>query len=163
MTSRNSATQTATRLGTPHDVFSARELADSAGVRVEVVRQLIAGAEIPTVDGEFVAYADAVAAVRDLRQGRLKATPVGIPPGVFGGALVNATSADLQARGVSAMVSTGVHGFAILFVTLLTTATLTKAASDIELRKPPELASMIFVAEPGPGGGGGGGGLRMPA
>jgi TonB family protein len=130
---------------------------------VEIVRQLIAAAEIRTVDGEFVAYADAVAAVRDLRQGRLKADPIGIPPGVFGGALVNATSADLHARGVSAMISTGVHGTAILFVTLLTTATLTKAASDIELRRPPELASMIFVAEPGPGGGGGGGGLRMPA
>ena len=149
-------------VGPAHEVFSARELADASGVRVAVVRQLIAAADIPTLDGEFVAHANAVAAVRGLRQGRLRAHPAGFPPGVFGGALVDTTIANLRARGVSVFMSTGVHGAVILLVTMLTTVTPTKASGDIELRKPPETARLIFVAEPGPGGGGGGGGLRTP-
>lgn len=144
------------------DVFSAQELADAAGVSLVLVRQLIAAAEIQTLDGEFVEYSAAVAAVEDLRHGRLQPNPAGLPPGVFGGALVNTPRADLRTHGLSAMVSTGIHGSAILLVALLTTATLTTASSDIELHKPAELTRLIFVAEPGPGGGGGGGGLRMP-
>lgn len=148
-----------------HDVFSARELADAAGVPVGVIRRLVAAAEIPTLDGEFVGYDGAVAAVEALRSGRLASRADGLPPGIFGGALYTLSvtaAANVRARGVSALVSTGVHAGAILIVAFVTTATLTTASSDIELHPPTELTRVIFVADPGPGGGGGGGGLRMP-
>ena len=144
------------------EVFSARELAQAAGVPVPVVRQLISAAEIPTLDGKLVAFADAIAAVREIRQGRLRANPAGMRPGVFGSALFWTGGADRRSQGLSAIVSTGLHAVGILLVTLLTTVTLTTASDTLDLGEPPRLTRLVFVAEPGPGGGGGGGGLRMP-
>ena len=144
------------------EMFSARELAEAAGVPRTLVRQLIIAAEIPTVDGELVAHSDAVAAVQALRRGRLRAHPTGMPPGVFGSALLNRAGLDTQSRNVSVLMSTGLHTMIVLLAALLTTTRLTTASDEQVLLEPPRLARLVFVAEPGPGGGGGGGGLRTP-
>ena len=144
------------------EVFAPREVARAAGVPVSVVRQLIITAEIPTVDGELVAYGDALTAVEALRLGRLRAHPTGMPPGVFGSALLNRNTHNPQSRRLSVLMSTGLHATVILVAALLTTVRLTTVSDEGQL-EPAQLARLVFVAEPGPGGGGGGGGLRMPA
>ena len=145
------------------DVYSAREVADAAGVPTAVVEELIIGAEIRTLDGELIALSDAADAVQGLWTGRLEAQPGGGQPGVFGGALLGHATANRQSQGLSALVSTGLHAAVILVVVVLTTVRLTTASDDTGEREPPQLARLIFLAEPGPGGGGGGGGLKMPA
>ena len=57
------------------DVFTAREIARAAGVSAREVRALILAAELATVDGRFVAAAEAVRAVRLLRGGPLGGRP----------------------------------------------------------------------------------------
>ena len=147
--------------GSLPEVYSARELAAAAGVRTWTVRQLIASADVPTVDGEFVAHGAALEAVRGLRRGHLTVYSAVTRPGVFGGGLPSRTMADRQSQGISAVVSTALHVCAILLVALLSTVSLTTASDDTESNRP-RLARLIFIAEPGPDGGGGGGGLRMP-
>jgi protein TonB len=144
------------------EVYSATELADASGVRPWVVAELIACAEIPTVDGEHVAFSDASEAVLAIKTGRLRAHPAGARPGVFGSALVDRRMRDSQSQQVSALMSTGLHMAVILLVVFLTTVRLTTAFDDTDEILPQQLTRLIFLAEPGPGGGGGGGGLRMP-
>ena len=143
------------------ELYSARELGIAAGVSTWIVRQLIASADIPTVDGEFVSQGEALQAVRGLRSGHLAVHSSVARPGVFGGALLSRDMADRQSQGLSALVSTTLHAGVLLLVGLLTTVSLT-TASDATDPDRPQLARLVLIAEPGPGGGGGGGGLRMP-
>ena len=145
------------------EVYSAQEVADTAGVPTAVVEGLIAGAEILTVDGERMVLREAVEAVRGIRSGRLTELPWGGRPGVFGGALLGHGAGDRRSRRLSVLMSSGLHASVILVVVVLTTVGLTTASDDGGEREPPQLARLIFVADPGPGGGGGGGGLKMPA
>ena len=144
------------------EVYSAEELAMAAGVTAPLVRLLITGAEIGTVDGELIPHSEAVKAVHAFRTGRLRGHPSGARPGVFGSALANPPSADPRQRRKSVMVSTGLHATAALLVTMLATAQLTTAADDPDLFDTSRLDRLVFLATPGPGGGGGGGGLRQP-
>ena len=134
----------------------------AAGVTAPLVRLLITGAEIGTVDGELIPHSEAVKAVHAFRTGRLRGHPSGARPGVFGSALANPPSADPRQRRKSVMVSTGLHATAALLVTMLATAQLTTAADDPDLFDTSRLDRLVFLATPGPGGGGGGGGLRQP-
>lgn len=147
----------------PPEVYSAREVAETAGVPTALVEGLIAGAEIPTMDGELMVLREAVEAVRGIRNGRLTEPPWGGRPGVFGGALLKHGTIDWRSRRLPALMSSGLHASVILIVLVLTTVGLTTASDDGGEREPPQLARLVFVAEPGPGGGGGGGGLKMPA
>ena len=146
----------------PPEVYSAQEVADAAGLPTALVEELITGAEIPTVDGELMVLREAVEAVRGIGNGRLTEQPWGVRPGVFGGALLARGTVDRRSRRLSVLMSTGLHGAVILVGAVLTTVGLTTASADGGEREPPQLARLIFVAEPGPGGGGGGGGLKMP-
>ena len=143
------------------EVYSASEIAVAGGVSTWVVKQLVASADIPTADGEFVSHANALEAVRGLRDGGLKVHPSVARPGVFGGALLSRDMTDRQSQGLSALISTTLHAAVILVVALLTTVSL-RTASDTIGTERPQLARLVFIAEPGPGGGGGGGGLQMP-
>lgn len=143
------------------ELYSARELSAAAGVTPWIVRQLIASADIPTVDGEFVPQREALQAVRGLRSGSLTVQSPVARPGVFGGALLSRDMSDRQSQGLSALVSTTLHLVVILLVAWLTTVSLRTATKDTASDQP-QLARLIFIAEPGTGGGGGGGGLRMP-
>ena len=143
------------------ELYSARDLAAAAGVTPWIVRQLIASADIPTVDGEFVPQGEALQAVRGLRSGSLTVQAAVARPGVFGGALLSRDMAERQSQGLSALVSTTLHVGVILLAAWLTTVSLRTATEDTASDQP-QLGRLIFIAEPGPGGGGGGGGLRMP-
>jgi len=141
----------------PPELYSARELAAAAGVETWVISHLIASADVPTVDGEFVSDADALEAVQGVRDGRLTVHPSVARPGVLGGALLSRNISDRRSQGLSALMSTTLHAVVILVVALLTTVSLTTASDGPDLASQPQLARLIFIAAPGPGGGGGGG------
>jgi protein TonB len=157
-------------LGTvPPDVFTARDIAQAAGVSEIRVLQLLARGEIrsiaaqlpiaadPSLDS-FVAHDEAVRAVRALKSG----SSLGVA-GALG------LGRELFAQGVRAersntlplIVSTSLHGLAV--ATILFVASLGFAVADerTEPLKEPEPIRMVFLVSPGPGGGGGGGGLKM--
>ncbi len=138
------------------EVYSADEVARAAGVDRGLVRRLIAGGEIATVDGLLVAESDALRAVRRLRSG-----PIHLCLPVFGGALLQRDVDDSRSAAVSAAISTLAHGAVIPIVILLTAVQATTASDHPDADRAP-LSRLVFVAEPGPGGGGGGGGLRQP-
>ena len=153
----------------PPDVYTARDIAEAAGVPEARVLQLVARGEIRSIAaelpiaadpdlGNYVAHHEAVRAVRALKQG----APVGVA-GALG------LGRELFAQGVRAerattlplIVSTSLHGLAV--ATILFVASLGFAVADerTEPLKDPEPMRMVFLALPGPGGGGGGGGLKM--
>ena len=138
------------------EVYSAEEVGRAAGVDRRVIRRLIAGGEIATIDGALVAQREVVRLVRRLRRG-----PVHPQRPVFGGALLDRGLEDSSSAAASAAISTLAHGTLIPLVIMLTAVQTTTAAD-----RPPDarlsLSRLVFVADPGPGGGGGGGGLRQP-
>ncbi|WP_396625868.1 energy transducer TonB [Luteitalea sp.] len=147
-------------LRTLPDVFTAREIAKAAGVRTDVVADLIATGALRSVDGEFVAHDDAVDAARRLRDGR--------PFPIASAAALTATPGSLFARahgakrspGLPAAASAAVHGAMIGGLLLATLVPLDSSAARAQ-EPPSEKMRLVFLNMPGPGGGGGGGGLRM--
>ena len=130
------------------EVFTAREIADAAGVSAAEVRTLITNGAIRAIADRFVAEADAIRAVRHLRRAAA-ATPVDRP--IFG-------EHSRMKRSPGALFASGaLHGGALLAFVLLT---MSVAAPDALPIAPMRL---VFLAMPGPGGGGGGGGLKQPA
>ena len=130
------------------DVFNPREIAVAAGVRADVVRAMIDDGAIATVDGRFVAAADAVRAVRVLRG---MAVPDADRP-IFS----HAHSAE-RSPGAAFVASGAAHaGIVALFVLLTVGVAAPTAITATPMR-------LVFLATPGPGGGGGGGGLKQPA
>ncbi len=157
-------------LGTvPPDVFTARDIAQAAGVSETRVLQLLARGEIRSLAvqlpmaaepalGTFVAHDEAVRAVRALKQG----STVGVA-GTLG------LGRELFAQGVQAeranalplIVSTSLHGLAIATILFVTSLGFAVADERTEPLKEPEPIRMVFLVSPGPGGGGGGGGMKM--
>ena len=132
------------------EVFSAQEIARAAGVSVRDVRQLLAAGRIRSVDGGFVAEAEAVRAVRLLR------SPLSVSPReLFEPPPAGARS---PARGL--MGSGAVHAALLAALVIVTTLGV---KSEVLEQPPPKEARLVFLAIKGPGGGGGGGGLRQPA
>jgi protein TonB len=153
----------------PPDVYTARDIAQAAGVPETRVLQLVARGEIRSIAAQlpiaadpdlasFVAHDEAVRAVRALKQG----SSVGVA-GALG------LGRELFAPGVRAqrsttmplIVSTSLHGLAA--ATILFVASLGFAVADerTEPLKDPEPIRMVFLVAAGPGGGGGGGGLKF--
>jgi periplasmic protein TonB len=131
-------------------VFTAREVARAAGARTRQVRALVTAGTIATVDGRFMAAADAVRAVGILR---------GTIAPAEAGALFRRSAAGKSPAG-RALAASGVLHAAVLaglvFLTTLGVATAPQQRTETPVR-------LVFLAIPGPGGGGGGGGLRQPA
>ena len=146
-------------LGTvPPDVYTARDIAQAAGVSEARVLQLVARGEIRSIAaqlpiaadpdlGAFVAHDEAVRAVRALKQG----SAVGVA-GALG------LGRELFAQGVRAersttvplIVSTSLHALAV--ATILFIASLGFAVADerTEPLKEPEPMRMVFLALAGP-------------
>jgi len=129
------------------DVFNPREIADAAGVRPAVVRTMIAEGTLGTVDGWFVAAADAVRAVRILRGISVPDTERPI--------FSEARSAK-RSPGTAFLASGAAHAGAVALLVLLTVGVAAPTAITTEPMR------LVFLATPGPGGGGGGGGLKQP-
>ena len=149
------------------DVYSARELALAAGVPVHLVRERIRAGDIPTIDGEFVAHPEAVAAVHMLSGG----VP---PPGTAGHGRTSAAALDRNpalfqdrspdSRGIRLPVffSTVVHGLAVTGVLMMTILAAAPIPVEREPTPPLKPLRLVYLMAPGPGGGGGGGGLKRP-
>jgi TonB family protein len=132
------------------EVFSAQEIARAAGVSVRDARQLLEGGRIRTVDGCFVAEAEAVRAVRLLRdEGSLGPRELFAPP---------PAGARSPARGL--LGSGALHAAMLAALVIASTLGLKSEVLEQSTAKP---ARLVFLATKGPGGGGGGGGLRQPA
>jgi protein TonB len=133
---------------TAPEVFTAREIAEAAGVPTAKVRALMDDGSIGTIGGgRFVQVADAVRIVRKLRG--LTDAPSERP--IFGRRTVTK-------RSPGALVASGaLHGGALVAFLLLTMGVAAPTAL------PSTQMRLVFLAMPGPGGGGGGGGLKQPA
>lgn len=145
----------------PQDVFSAREIARAAGVDESLVTRLVAEGAIPSIDGEFVSFADARRAGLLLRAGDVPTPATGafaMTPGV----LFAQHYAARRSPGLPAAASAAVHGVVLGGLILAAIAQVgSTEAQALAPTRPAEPLRLVFLAEPGPGGGGGGGGLRM--
>ena len=153
----------------PPDVYTARDIAEAAGVPESRVLALISRGEIRSIAaqlpimadaslGRFVAHAEAVRAVRALKKG----STVGVAGALgLGRELFAQTARAERSTTVPLILSTSLHGLAV--ATILFIASLGFAVADerTEPIKEPEPIRMVFLAIPGPGGGGGGGGMKM--
>jgi periplasmic protein TonB len=161
--------QTAMLTAPPPDVYSAREIAAAAGVPESRVLALLARGEIRSIATQlplagdpslaaFVSQAEAVRAVKALKHGTTVAVPGALG---LGRELFAQGHQAHRSTTVPLIVSTSLHGLAV--VTVLFVASLGFAVADerTEILKDPEPIRMVFLVQPGPGGGGGGGGLKM--
>jgi TonB family protein len=126
------------------ELYSAREIAHSAGVSTAEVRAVLGGR-----DG-FVRHDDAI------RIGRMLAHARRAPFAIF-------TSAGARrSRGLPLALSSTIHaGFLITAMIIATVGLTPRAASIVAPDEPVKDMRLVFLATPGPGGGGGGGGLRQ--
>jgi protein TonB len=153
----------------PSDVYTARDIAQAAGVSETWVLQLLARGEIRSMAAQwpiaadpalagFVAHDEAVRAVRAIKQG----SAIGVA-GALG------LGRELFAQGVRAqrsttvplIVSTSLHALAVASILFIASLGFAVADERTEPLKDPEPMRMVFLAIPGPGGGGGGGGMKM--
>jgi len=153
----------------PPDVYTARDIAQAAGVPESRVLQLVARGEIRSIAaqlplatepalGAFVVHDEAVRAVRALKSGNTVAVA-----GALG------LGRELFAQGIRAersttlplIVSTSLHVLAIAAILFVASLGFAVADERTEPLKDPEPIRMVFLVQPGPGGGGGGGGLKM--
>jgi len=152
----------------PPDVYTARDIADAAGVSESRVLELLARGEIRSVAAQlpiggqadvsdFVAQAEAVRAVRALKAG----TTVGLAGELGLGRELFASGGRAQrSNTVPLVVSTSLHGLAIAAILFVASLGLAVADERTEPLKD-EPIRMVFLVARGPGGGGGGGGLMM--
>ena len=147
---------------TPPELFTADEVARAAGVPASRVLHLLTSGAVRAVPGPegsggvrpadaFIAFDDAVAAVRTLRQNR----PY---PELFSAA----TARTPRAAGLTMAVSGTLHAGMVACVVLVTGFGLAPEAATLGDLTQDAPAHLVFLALPGPGGGGGGGGLRRP-
>jgi protein TonB len=133
------------------DVYSGDEIARAAGVRAGDVRVLVRSGVLPSIDGRFFAYADAVAAVRTLA-GAAPADRV----------LFRPTGGLTREPGMPIAVSSGIHAVMLGALALVTSVGIAKPLARVPMNDRKDLG-MVFLVAPGPGGGGGGGGHAEPA
>lgn len=147
----------------PHnqDVYSAREIAQAAGVDTGIVSQLVADGAIASIDGQFVTFTEARRVGVLLRTGQALPVPQGAmstAPGV----LFARHRASPRSASLPAAASAAIHGVMLGGLILAAVAQMgTSEARTLDLTRAEPLR-LVFLAQPGPGGGGGGGGLRMP-
>lgn len=142
------------------DVFNAREIARAAGTSTATVAALIGSGAIRSLDGEFVAQAEAVDAARRLRAGTpfpAALTAAAVTPG----ALFTPAAEAKRSPSLPAAASAAVHGVVIGGLLLATLVPLGSSSASARQAVTPSPMRLVYLTLPGPGGGGGGGGLRM--
>ncbi len=153
----------------PPDVYTARDIAQAAGVSESRVLQLLARGEIRSVAAQlpvaadpsiaaFVAHGEAIRAVRALRQG----ASVGVAGSLGLGRELFAPATHAQrSTTLPLIVSTSLHGLAVAAILFAASLGFATADERTEPLKDPEPIRMVFLVAAGPGGGGGGGGLKF--
>jgi len=153
----------------PPDVYTARDIAQAAGVPESRVLQLLARGEIRSVASQlpiagdpelnwFVAHDEAVRAVRALKSGNTVAVAGALG---LGRELFSQGLRAERATTVPLIVSTSLHAVAVAAILFVASLGFAVADERTEPLKDPEPMRMVFLVQPGPGGGGGGGGLKM--
>ena len=151
---------------TPPELFTADEVARAAGVPASRVlhssdlRRRSRGARTGRLwrrrpADAFIAFDDAVAAVRTLRQSR--------PPPGSGSCSRRRRHARPALPDLTMAVSGTLHAGMVACVVLVTGFGLAPEAATLGDLTQDAPAHLVFLALPGPGGGGGGGALRRPA
>ena len=142
----------------PHEVYSAREVAQAAGVPLARVDALVAEGRISPISaplGEvYFAPAEATEAVRLLRLDGGRSAVL-----LFDNRPDFAHASPRMPVAVSSAFHVGVAASLIL----ISTIGAPQAAENVRLRLEPVQTRLVFLTTPGPGGGGGGGGLRQKA
>jgi len=128
------------------DVFTIDEIARAAGVPRAAVQHLVDSGELKSVTGFFDTRAAVLAGMKARREA---ATAAESPASTL-----SSISSHREERGLSAVVSSLLHG-ALLALLIWSTS----GAVDMAAKAPRD--RLVFLAGPGPGGGGGGGG-RAP-
>ena len=128
------------------DVFTIDEIARAAGVPRAAVQRLVDSGELTSVTGFFDTRAAVLAGMKARREA---ATAAESPASTL-----SSISSHREERGLSAVVSSLLHG-ALLALLIWSTS----GAVDMAAKAPRD--RLVFLAGPGPGGGGGGGG-RAP-
>jgi hypothetical protein len=143
----------------PEDVYSARDIAQAAGVSEVRVQQALARGEIRSIaaqlpvvtDAElacFVAHDEAVRAVRALKGGNTVAVAgaLGLGRELFAEGLRAERSTT-----VPLIVSTSLHAVAIAAILFVASLGFAVADERTEPLKDPEPIRMVFLVSPGPG------------
>jgi protein TonB len=133
------------------EVYSLDEIARAAYVETATVEALVSRGRLPVVAGtRFVAEADAIGAVRVLRQSAI----------LFSQPVEHDLFA-LAARGRGAMPRPGAWSMAVHVAAVAAILMLGRSAAPAAATSNSAAPSrLVFLVEPGPGGGGGGGGQR---
>ena len=133
----------------PPDVYTAREIAEAAGVGEALVRGM--------TTERYVTHDEAVRLVRVLRgSGATSARTDGVR-------LLAPPAATPRSSPVPFLVSTSLHALAGAMLLVIGSLGLTNADERTDVVEPEtQPVRLVYLALPGPGGGGGGGGLRMP-
>lgn len=129
------------------EVFSAREIARAAGVRVRDVRALLVSGGATTREPYFFREDEAVRLVRLLR------TPVEMPREMF------APPVRARRRAGLPLAASGTVHAALAGIIVLLTMGFVRPAGDTA-PAPATTMRLVFLTTPGPGGGGGGGGRK---
>jgi protein TonB len=132
------------------DVYSAREIAQAAGVRPREVRDLEAAGIVRSLDGRFFASAEAVSAVRTLGAAAGAERPLFRPTGGMH-----------REPGFPLVLSGTLH--AAMFGGLVLMTTLGMARPEARTAVEHKDLRLVYLIAPGAGGGGGGGGRHEPA
>jgi protein TonB len=141
-----------TPTGRKIDVYSAREIARAASVRVRDVRDLEASGIVRSIDGRFFTAAESIAAVRALGGGSVGAErPLFRPAGAL-----------RREPGLPIALSGTIHAAMLSGLVLVTTMGMARPDARVAHQDRNDLR-LVFLVSPGPGGGGGGGGQHEPA
>ena len=142
------------------DVFTLAEIAAAARVSPLVVLALAARGSLPTVGRAPLTFESLV--TRDAAVEAVRALASGATVGIGERAVVAVAPEVPRPSGVPVLVSTALHGLAVLAI-----AVIASLGWSLRADAPPdevvshEPVRLVYLALPGPGGGGGGGGLRQ--
>jgi periplasmic protein TonB len=155
--------------GTLHDVYTAGDIAQVAGVPEAQVDALLARGEIRSISAflppdisldpkldQFVPHAEAVRVVRALRAGRAVGDHNRL------GRLLPSENRGRSGT-VPFLLSTTIHGAAAAAILIIASLGWARADAPTEPLPVNQPVRMIFLMQPGPGGGGGGGGRKIPS
>lgn len=134
------------------EVFSLGEVGRAAGARTAAVRALAESGAIGLLPSGFLTEAEALRAIRLLRD----PASARVGPPLFAG-----VTPDAQRRAIPLLASGAAHATVLLALAFVTTLGISAPSITSPLEFKP--VRLVFLASPGPGGGGGGGGLKQPA
>ena len=143
------------------DVYTAREVAEAAGVSQSRIQALLdRGAVATLAASRFIPHEEAVRIVRALLAGEV---PIAAGNSREALQLLTPAPAKPRATTVPLLVSTSLHALVASALLVISALGLTNADERTDVIEPEaQPIRMVYLAIPGPGGGGGGGGLRMP-